>query len=219
MSLIKARDISEETPLDRIYKAFIDHKLDALAPTDQAIYTRITEIDRQITARKPVSKKVNGEKIKYNRPYQYKELAEWVVERFKISHRQAYIDIEMSKRFYLSCETRDDKEFGRGQRLAIGDDLMFLAVAKGDFKSAAAFFKEGNELRGLKRNDPETLNPEASVPSDLVIVDDASEVGFEKIENIGQLADELLKEFKSKSIKSVLDTAEDTPYESDTEPA
>lgn len=215
MTLIKSRDITEDTPLDRIYKAFIGHKLDDLTPSDQDILTRITEIDKQITARKPVTKKINGEKIKYNRPYQYKELAEWTVERFGISHRQAYIDIEMSKRFFLSCETRDDKEFARGQRIAIGDDLMFLAVAKGDLKSAAAFFKEVNEIRGLKRSDPETLNPEASVPSDLVIVDDPSEVGFEKIENIEQAADELYKEFKGKAMKNVMDTAEYTPYESD----
>jgi hypothetical protein len=215
MPLIKPRDISEETPLDRIYKAFISHKLDDLHQSDQDILTRITEIDKQITARKPVSKKINGEKIKYSRPYQYKELAEWTVERFGVSHRQAYIDIEMSKRFFLSCETRDDKEFARGQRIAIGDDLMFLAVAKGDLKAAAAFFKEVNEIRGLKRSDPETLNPEDSVPTDMIIVDDPSEIGFEKVANLSQLSDELLKEFKGKTMKNVIDSAEDTTYESE----
>jgi hypothetical protein len=215
MSVIKLRDIPEDTPLDRIYKAFVAHKLDALSESDKEIHQRITEIDRQITARKPVKKNIRGKKVKYRTLYSSKELCEWVVERFGVSHRQAYIDIDMCKRFYLSTETREDKEYARGQRIAIGNELMFEAAAQGDYKSAAAFYKEINEITGLKRTDPETLNPEMLIPSDPIIVDDPSEIGFEPIENLAALTRELEKEFKRKTIDNVINSAEETDYESD----
>lgn len=217
MSVIKVKDIPEDTPLDRIYKAFVSHKLDQLSDSDKAILTRITEIDKQITARKPVEKTIRGKVVAYSRPYQYKELCEWVVERFDVSHRQAYIDIDMSKRFFLSCETRDDKEYARGQRIVIGNELMFEAAAQGDYKSAAAFFKELNEISGLKRIDPEGINPEDLIPIEFTIVDDPSQLdsNFEKIENIDEIIRDLEKEFKRKTIKNVIDDAVDTDYESE----
>jgi hypothetical protein len=217
MSIIKAKDVSDDTPLDRIYKAFVSHQLDKLSDSDKAILTRITEIDKQITVRKPVEKTIKGKVVTYNRPYQYKELCEWVVERFNVSHRQAYIDIDMSKRFFLSCETRDDKEYARGQRILIGNELMFEAAAQGDYKSAAAFFKELNEISGLKRTDPEGINPEDLIPIEFTIVDDPSQLdsSFEKIENIDELIRDLEKEFKRKTIKNVIDDAVDTDYESE----
>ncbi|WP_285055144.1 hypothetical protein [Pedobacter ginsengisoli] len=217
MSVIKVNQIGEETPLDRIYKAFIAHELDKLSASDSEIYTRITEIDRQMTARKPVKKQIRGKDYEYTVPYRYKELCEWIVERFKVSHRQAYIDIDMTKRFFANTETREDKEIGRGQRIAIGDELMWEAKATGDYKSAHAFFKEVNEISGYKRVDPETINPEHLVPSEFLIVNHPSELEtpFPVIENFAEMVRELERDFKQKTVNKIMDDAVDIDYESD----
>jgi hypothetical protein len=217
LSIIPVKSIPEDTPLDRIYKAFVTHTLDTLSETDKGILTRITEIDKQMTARKPVKKVIKGKEVEFNRPYLYKELCEWIVERFGVSHRQAYTDIDTCKRFFLTTQTRDDQEFGRGQQIAIGNELLFEAASQGDYKSAAAFFKEINELMGLKRIMPETINPELLLPSEFVIVDDPSQLDnkFKKEENFSEMVSALEIEFKEKGISKIMDTAVDTDYESE----
>lgn len=210
---ITPKNITGNTVEERIYKAFISHDLDSLSDSDKNVFKRISKVDALISQRKPVKKSVRGKELSYSVPYSYKELVEWLVEHFKISHRQAYIDIDMAKRFFLSLETREDKEFGRGQQIAIGYELMFEAQAVGDYKSAAAFYKEINEIKGLKKTDPEQINPEDLIPTDLVLIDDPSELGFPKIDNVDQLANELLKTLKGGVIKKMTTSAEDVDYE------
>lgn len=219
MTLIKPNKVSDETPLDRIYKAFISHGLDKLSDTDKGIYKRITEIDKQISARKPIKKTVRGQEVEYRVPFSYKELCEWVVERFKVSHRQAYIDIDMSKRFYLSCETKEDQEVGRGQRIAIGNEFMFEAFAMGDYKAGAALFTEINKVMGLHTIKPETFNPEHLIPAEFLIVDDPSQLDakFPKYDDLPELIKELERDFKKKAVKNVMDEATDIDYESEEE--
>jgi len=217
MGKIETSKLSTETALDRIYNAYVSHTTKELSAEDTAILLRITEIDKQIENRKPVIKNIKGKEVSYNRPWQKKELVEWIVERFGVSHRTAYDDIDRCNIFFFSLETKENKEYARGHRIKIGDELMYEAAAMGDYKSAAAFFKEVNEIRGLKRTDPEIINPEHTIPSDPVIVGDASEIGFEKIDNLDKLADDLLKTFKGQVHKKINESAIDIDYEPEAE--
>lgn len=201
MSNIKSRDIKSTTPLDRILKAWLAHDLDNLSEEDKGILQRITEIDKRMQA----GQLVKGNKGDFSRPMRLKELVEWHTERFKISSRQAYADIAMAKQFFLSTETRDDKEFARGQMIQQGEEMMFQAAAQSDFKSAAAFFKELRLLRGLDKIDVETPDLSKWEPINPLIIDDPAELGYEKFENPKQVIEKLLKSFKKGPIEKLLD--------------
>jgi hypothetical protein len=211
--LIKAKNIGQDTPLDRILRAHIEHKLDQLSESDKKILERITEADNRLKEGQIVKKTVNKKIHVFNRPIRYKELVEWLVEKFGISHRQAYVDIAMAKQFFLSVEGREDKEFARGQMILQGEEFMHLAVSMGDFKSAAAFFRELAKIRGLDRVDPETMNADLLQPTELIIVDDPSELGFEKIDNPDDVVNKLKQSFKKNILDAVTDDAEEVDFE------
>ncbi len=201
MSNIKPCDVKESTPLDRILKSWLSHDLDNLSDKDKGILQRITEIDKHMQ----MGKLVKGNKGDFFRPLRFKELVEWHVERFNISHRQAYVDIAMAKQFFLSTETRDEKEFARGQMIQQGEEMMFEAASQSDFKSAAAFFKELRLLRGLDKIDIDTPDISKWEPVLPRIIDDPTELGFEKIDQPHRLVDRLLKSFKKGSVDKLLD--------------
>ena len=201
MSNIKPRDIKSTTPLDRILKAWLAHDLDHLSEEDKGILQRITEIDKRMQ----VGKLIKGRKGDFARPMRVKELVEWHTERFKISHSQAHADIAMAKQFFLSTETRDDKEFARGQMIQQGEEMMFQAASLSDFKSAAAFFKELRLLRGLDKVDVETPDLSKWEPIQLRIIADPAELGYEKMEHPNKEVERLLKSFKKGPIEKLLD--------------
>ena len=201
MSNIKVRDIKSTTPLDRILKSWLAHDLDHLSDEDKGILQRITEIDKRMQT----GQLVKSNKGDFSRPMRLKELVEWHTERFKISSRQAYADIAMAKQFFLSTETRDDKEFARGQMIQQGEEMMFRAAAQSDFKSAAAFFKELRLLRGLDKIDVETPDLSKWEPIQPRIIADPVELGFEKMEHPSKEVDKLLKSFKKGPIEKMLD--------------
>src|SRR5690606_20810093 len=113
--------------------------------------------------------------------------------RFGVSLAQAYIDIEMAERFFLTTERRPDKEFARGMQIYWGEDAMARAQADGDHRAAAAFFKELNKIRGLDKFEDESANLKDFRPIKPVIVSDPSELGFEKIDNPDKVVAELRK--------------------------
>lgn len=217
--LIKAKDISTDTALDRILKAWLAHNLDGLAETDKGILERITEIDKRIQQQMIVKRKehsvVTGQPYEreFKRPMRYKELVEWHVERFGISHRQAYIDIEHAKQFFLSTESREDKEFARGQMIMQGEEMMFEAASLGDFKSAAAFYKELRLLRQLDKVDKTNIDPSKYQPVIPRIVNDPSELGFEKMDNPDAIVAELRKSFKKGVVDKMLEDSEEVQDE------
>lgn len=204
MSNIKPRHIKNDTPLDRILKAWINHELDNLDEIDKNILIRITELDKHMQA----GKLIKGNKNDFSRPFRTRELAEWHVERFKVSLRQAYVDIEMAKQFFLSTETRDDKEFARGQMIKVGLDMLDDARKSGDLKAATAIFKEISSLRGLDKIDVDTPDISNWEPVQPTIVADPSELGFEKIEHPDQVVKKLLQSFKQSPIEKILDDEE-----------
>lgn len=192
MQLIKPKQISTETALDRITGAWLAHDLDHLSDADKHLLERISEADKQLQHGKLIRK--NGKD--FSRPMRIKEVAEWLVERFKISLRQAYADIEMAKQFFLSTQSRNDKDFARGQMIQWGEEFMCEAAAKGDFKAAAAFFKELRLLHGLDKIDAETPDLSQWEPIKPIIISSVSEIGYEKIEHLDQEIKKLLKALK-----------------------
>jgi hypothetical protein len=201
MSNIKPKDIEGDTALDRILKSWLAHDLDSLDEVDKNILTRITELDKRMQE----GKLIKTNKKDFSRPLRIKELAEWQVERFKISLRQAYADIEMCKQFFLSTQTLDDKAFARGQMIQQGEELMFEAASNGDFKASAAFFKELRVLRGLDKPEAENVDLSKWEPINPVIVLDPAQLGFEKMEYPDQEVKKLLKSFKVSPLETRLD--------------
>lgn len=193
MQLINPKQISTDTALNRITKAWLSHDLDSLSDADKQLLERISEADKQLQHGKLIRK--NGKD--FSRPMRVKELAEWLVERFQISLRQAYADVETAKQFFLSTQSRNDKDFARGQMIQLGEEFMCEAAVRGDFKAAAAFFKELRLLHGLDKIDVETPDLSSWEPVTPVIVSDPSELGFEKLEQPDQLVQKLLKSLKS----------------------
>lgn len=217
-SEIKPRDIKATTPLDRILKSWLAHDLESLSDEDKGILQRITEIDKRIREGMLVTRKKNNAfgveyEANFTRPMRFKELVDWHTELFQISSRQAYVDIAMAKQFFLSTESRDDKEFARGQMIQQGEEMMFEAASQSDFKSAASFFKELRLLRGLDKFDADAPDLSKWEPLQPRIVSDPSELGFDLIENPDAVVARLKKSFKKGVVEKMLDDAEEIENE------
>ncbi len=222
MSNLRPKHVRGNTALDIILKAFLKNDLDSLTQEHKDILERISEVDARIRAGYTVKKiefdfdlGLDVEKDQYTRPYQKRELAQWQVAKFKVSLSQAYQDIQMAERFFLTTERRPDKEFARGMMIYWGEDAMAKAQADGDHRAAAAFFKELNKIKGLDREDVPEFDPEKFMPIQPVIVADPSDLGFEKIDNVDLVVSNLQKDLrKSKMMDKLLKKeAEDIEFE------
>lgn len=215
MSNLRPKDVKGSTVLDRILKAFLSNKLDDLSEDDAFVLERITEVDNRLRKGYIVSEPrisvLTGETYQhsYNRPYRKKELAEWQIAQFGVSLSQAYMDIQMAEKFWLTTESRPDKEFARGMMIHWGEDAMAKAQADGDHRAAAAFYKEVAKIRGLDKPDVEGFNPEDFHPIRPVIVADPSELGFPLVENSDMVVANLLKELKKGVIEKIAEDAEE----------
>ncbi len=212
-----AKENSDETVLDRLYRAFLDHKTDELSDEDKSILARITEVDKRFSEKLLVTKKKlkGGKKVQYERPYNFKELVNWLVEKYDVSYRQAYADIAMAKRFFLCGQTPDDKEFARGQQIEVGWDLYYTALSQGQLMVAHLVHKDISDLLRLKVVDPEHFDREKMMPADYVVTDDASELGFPKMDNPDAIVERLKKSFKKNIIEVMTNDAEDIESEID----
>lgn len=208
MSETRIVRIEGDTAADRIVFAWKNHALDQLSDGDKAILERITEVEKRFHEKKFVKDK-DGNDTTMARPYKWKDLVEFLIEKYQISNRQAYADIELAKKFFLLGRTKFDKDFARGYRVDQGEELMHQAVDAGDFKSAAAFFKEIIKLEGLDRPDEHEHDPSKFQPPTPKIINDPSELGFERIENPDAVVERLKKSFKQGAIDKMIDDAED----------
>lgn len=211
MSNLRPRHVRGNTALDVILKAFLKNNLESLSQEHKDILERISEVDARIrvgyTVSEPRISSLTAQPYihSYKRPYRKKELAEWQVSRFGVSLSQAYIDVEMAERFFLTTERRPDKEFARGIMIHWGEDAMAKAISEGDFRAAAAFFKELNKIKGLDREDVPEFDPEKFMPIQPIIVADPSELGFDKIDNVDLVVSNLNKDLrKSKMMDRLL---------------
>lgn len=221
--VIRYKDIGTDTPYDRILRAWLRNKLDSLSETDQNILARITEVQKRYEAGYTQVEKVYSEVLdkniekKLNRPYRKRELAEWISQKFSVSLRQAYEDIKMSERFFLFNEGPSDKEFARGQLSYWGEKLLAKAEDQGDFRAAAALFKEIRLLKGLDKFEDQTFDPSKFEPINPVIVASPTEIGFEPMENPTAVVAELKKSLKKSVLDKILDDSEDVDDELETD--
>lgn len=215
--LIRPSQIVEETPLDRILKAWLKNDLQSLRESDQKILERIEAIDKQYNHGFIVKEKrhnsLDGTKYKHSfkRMYRSKEIAQWVSTKFDVSIRQAYIDIEMSNRFFHNAIPRDEKEFGKGLYIEYGEEMMARAVDAGDYRAAAAIYKQLSKMKGYDTHDDNTFDLSKWQPEDTIIVDDPSELDFpfpKLEEDPDTIKARLLKSFKKGLMNSLTDDAE-----------
>lgn len=223
MGALRPRHVKGTSALDVILKAFLKNDLDNLDQKHKDILERITEVDKRIRVGNVVIKtkfdyelNADVEDFRFTRPYRKRELAEWQMARFGVSLAQAYADIEMAERFFLTTETRQDKEFARGMQIYWGEEAMARAQHDGDHRAAAMFYKELNRIRGLDRPDDDTVDLQDWRPIKPVVVSDPSQLGFEKIDNPDKVVAQLRKELRGKSnaIERMLDAeASDVDFE------
>lgn len=102
--MIRAKDIQPDDVLDRIFKAWIRHKVDEeLSLQDRWILERMEYIDARLSE--------GGTRAIFS------NLVEDVYENFKahnITKRTIETDIARTKRFFLVVRPRDDKEYAKG---------------------------------------------------------------------------------------------------------
>ncbi|MGJ1295536.1 hypothetical protein ACR777_15120 [Sphingobacterium spiritivorum] len=212
---MRPKDIKGSTVLDRITRAFVSGTLDSLSDDDKDVLERITEVDNRLRKGyiviEPRVSTLTGVPYEhqYSRPYRKKELAEWQVAKFKISLSQAYMDIAMAEQFWLTTESRPEKEFARGMMIHWGEEAMAKAVADGDHRAGAAYFRELAKIRQLDKPEDLTFKPEDFHPIRPIILDDPSELGFPKIDNPDLLVSKLLKELKKGVTDKISEAAED----------
>jgi hypothetical protein len=201
--LIKSRDIKGETTYDIILKAYLEHKTHLLSDDLKQMLERWKKADSLLRSGEIVKKGAND----IVRPYNATRLVNYLVEHFGVSSRTAQNDIAHAKRFFLSTYDRDDKEYARGIMIEWGETMMWEAHSLGDRKSAAAFFKTLAEMKGLLKDDPDLPDYSKVQLPTLVMVDDPSELGFEKIDNVDEVvAGILAKRKKSKMDQIIADS-------------
>lgn len=214
MSLIRAKDVDIDGPLGRIYKAFLSNKVDQLRATDKALLTRMRRVDTLVREKKlHEEKRYNSEGVQFpfsfRRPYKKREIVEWLQSEFGVSIRQAYLDVEMAQRFFHSFETSQDREIARGMAIETGEEMMARAEAAGDFRAAAAFYKELNQIKQLRTFQMDLLDPSEYIPTDPILVDDPSKLGFPALdEPVEDVKARLMKKLKKGFIETMVEDAE-----------
>lgn len=208
--LIKPRDIKGETTYDIILKAYLEHKTDLLSDELKQMLERWRKADSLIRSGELI-KKGNNDII---RPYNVNRLKDYLVEHYGISRRTADNDIAHAKRFFLSTYDRDDKDYARGIMIEWGETMMWEAHSLGDRKSAAAFFKTLAEMKGLLKDDPDLPDYSKVQLPTLIMIDDPSELGFEKIDNVEEIVAGILAKRKKSKMDQIIadsDIAEELP--------
>jgi len=214
MSIIRAKDVHIDGPLGRIYKAFLSNKVDQLRETDKALLKRMQRVDTLVREKKLHEEQrynSDGQPIQFSfrRPYKKREIVEWLQSEFGISIRQAYLDIEMAQRFFHSFETAQDREIARGMAIETGEEMMARAEAAGDFRAAAAIFKELNTIKNIRTFQMDLIDPAEYIPTDPILVDDPARLGFPALEEpVEDVKARLLKKLKKGFIDSLVEDAE-----------
>ncbi|GAA4327450.1 hypothetical protein GCM10023149_30840 [Mucilaginibacter gynuensis] len=207
--VIKASDIKGDTAYDIILRAWLDHKVEALALDKQQMLERWRMIDKLIRQGEVV-RKVNdaGDLEDQHVRYNFSSLVEWIRQGYNVSARTAYEDIKNAKRFFLCCEGTTDVEYSRGVQIEWGEMMMFKAFESGDFSSASKFYKELNKIKGLHDQRLDLPNYDEFVPPSFVITSDPTELGFEKIENKDEIVARILSEKRNGFIDNEAEDAE-----------
>ena len=177
--LIRSKDIIVDDVLDKLYKAWIAHKLDDLELQDRWLLERMEYADAKL--------REGGEMSRYG------NLVKDIQQKYKhhapgnalgLSTRTIESDIARAKRFFLSVRPREDKEYARGKSIEWLERLIWKAETAGEFKAAAAFIKELDEIQGFKKDDIDLPDYEAVQPAPVMIVTDLTQLDIPVIDDL-----------------------------------
>lgn len=213
-SLIKPKELKGDTNYDIILRAYLEHKVDQLPEDLKGMLERWKKADSLLRSGELVWKGDN----EITQPYNASRLADYLVQHYGVSIRTARDDIKHAKRFFATDYDRDEKNFARGVMIEWGEKMMWEAHGMGDYKSAAAFFKALADIQGLMKDDPDLPDYSKVQLPTLIVVDDPSELGFEKIDNVEQVVADILAKRKKNKLDQIIadsDLAEEVTEEED----
>jgi hypothetical protein len=171
--LIRGRDIKADDVLDRIFKAWIEHKIGDLELNDRWILERMEYIDARL--------KEGGERSRY------KNVVEDTYEAFKchdITKRTIETDIARTKRFFLTTRPRTDKEYARGMYIEWGQKKLWKLDEDGSDKAYVALFNKLTDLEGFNKEDIERPDYDAIQPPPMMVIMDPAQIGVPVIDNL-----------------------------------
>lgn len=171
--LMRAKNVQADDVLDRIFKAWLAHKLEDMPLQEIWLLERMEYADALI--REGGARSI------------YKNMVEDMRQKFKhmeVTRRTIENDIARAKRFFLSARPRDEKEYARGKYIEWGEKMMWEAHEGGDSKAAAAFFKELGTIQEFKKEDIERPEYESVQPPPMMIIMDPAAIGVPVIDNL-----------------------------------
>lgn len=175
--VVRAKDIIIEDCLDRIYKAWISHKIDDMSMEDQWLLERMEYAEGKL--------KEGGEGSRF------RNLVEDMYEYFRhhdvqkpVTRRTIENDIARAKRFFVIARPREEKEFARGKSIEWLERLIWKAEEAGDFRAAAAFIKELDDIQAFKKEDIERPDYSVLQPPPMMLIIDPSAIGVPVIDDL-----------------------------------
>jgi len=188
--MIRPKHVQDDSKFDIVLKAWLSHKMDELPDDLKRMVDRWRDADELLRNGVTISAAQGGTPGK---AFGSRAIVDFLVEKYGISPRTAWDDITSAKVFFLSHERRPDKEFARGLMIDLGRSMMHKAFETGDYKAAAAFYKELNAIQGLHDHDADTPDYAEFQPPAMVIVTTPAELGFEAIEDKEAIVAKILK--------------------------
>lgn len=172
-SLIRPSFIQPEDLLDRLFKAWISHKIDELPNDEQRILERMEYADSKI--------KEGGVNALYC------NLVNDMLEYFKdqkLSKRTIENDIARAKKFFASARPREEKEYARGKYIEWLERSYVKAEAAGEFKALAPMMRELKEIQNLHKEDPNRPDYEKYERKPILVMNDPTKLGLPVIDNL-----------------------------------
>jgi len=188
--MIRPKHVQDDSKYDIILKAWLGHKMDELPDELKKMVERWRDADDLLRNGVTITAEQGGTPGK---AFGSRAIVDFLMQKHNISARTAWDDIASAKVFFLSHERRPDKEFARGVMIDLGRSMMHKAFETGDYKAAAAFYKELNAIQGLHDQDADVPDYAEFQPPAMVIVTNPAELGFEPIDNKDALVAKILK--------------------------
>lgn len=170
-SMVRPAFVQPEDLLDKLYKAWISHKIEELPLEEQRILERMEYADGKLRDGGTGSL--------------YRNLVEDMVEKFKdqgLSKRTLENDIARAKRFFLSVRPREEKEYARGKSIEWLERLIWKAEAAEDFRAAALLMKELDEIQNFKKEDPNRPDYDKYERKPILVLSKATDIGLLEVD-------------------------------------
>ena len=174
-SVLRTSFVQPEDLLDRLFKAWISHKIDRLPQDEQRILERMEYADDKI--------REGGAGALY------RNLVEDMLEKFKaqgLSKRTIENDIARAKKFFASARPREEKEYARGKYIEWLERSYTKAEEAGEFKALAPLMREMKEIQNLHKEDPNRPDYEKWERKPILVLNDATALGVPAIDNLEQ---------------------------------